>query len=316
MQLVAGLVVLGWSADRFVMAAAAVARHLGLPPLLIGMVVIGFGTSAPELVVSSLAAVGGAPELALGNAYGSNIANIALIIGVMALISPIAVHRGVIRREIPLLLAVTALSFALLADRGLSRLDAGVLLGAFALFLGWSVTTGLRSKGDRLAADVEQAAASHPLSLRAGWAWLAGGLIALAISSHFLVQGAVGIAQRAGLSDLVIGLTVVAVGTSLPELASSVAAARKGEHDLAVGNIVGSNMFNTLAVVGLAGMIAPATVSPEVLTRDLPVVALLTAALVLFAVSRRRERVINRGEGGVLAVAFVTYTAYLLATAV
>ncbi len=314
-ELIAGLVVLGWSADRFVLGSAGVAKHLGLRPLLIGMVVIGFGTSAPELVVSGFAAAGGNPELALGNAYGSNIANIALILGVTALIAPIGVRRGILRQEIPILLAATALAFWLFRDYELSRLDAVVLLVAFAGFLAWSIWAGLRVKKDVLAEDVEQEAKEHHLTRRAAITWLLVGLVLLVVSSHFLVDGAVHIARDLGVSDLVIGLTVIAIGTSLPELASAIAAARKGENDLVLGNVIGSSLFNGLGVVGLAGAISPAAVDHAILARDLPVLAAVTVAMAAFGIRWGRDGRINRIEGAVLVLAFVGYTAFLLATA-
>ena len=313
-MLVGGLVVLAWSADRFVLGAAASARYLGLPALVIGMVVIGFGTSAPELVVSAFAASGGNPELALGNAYGSNIANIALILGVTAIIAPIGVRRGILRQEFPILLVATGLAVVLLIDLELSRADAVMLLTAFAAYMTWSVYTGMRTKGDALAEEVEAEAAEHPLSKRAALGWLVAGLVLLVASSHFLVEGAVGVATALGLSDLVIGLTVVAVGTSLPEMASAIAAARKGENDLVLGNIIGSSLFNGLAVVGLAGAISPAIVEPQILSRDLPVLVGVTVALALFGLRWGRDGRINRLEGAAFVVTFVTYTAYVLVT--
>ena len=309
-----GLALLVWSADRFVDGSAAVARHFGMPPLLIGMVVVGFGTSAPEMMVSALASWQGAPGIALGNAYGSNIANIALILGVSALISPLAVQSTVLRRELPILVAVTALAALLLLDGTLSRLDALALWVVFAGLMIWTVRQGLLQRADPLGKEMEQelAAPAMPLS-RAVWR-LAVGLALLIASSRVLVHGAVQIAQALGVGDLIIGLTIVAVGTSLPELASSVAAARKGEHDIALGNVLGSNLFNTLAVVGIAGVISPLAVPPEVLTRDVPVMGALT--LSLFALGygfRGRPGRINRFEGALLLACFVGYTVFLAA---
>jgi cation:H+ antiporter len=316
----AGLAILAWSADKFVYAAAAVARYLGIAPLVIGMLVIGFGTSAPELVVAGFAAAGGNPELALGNAFGSNVANIGLILGVTALVSPVAVHRGVVRKELPVLLAVTALAYVLLVDRTLSSWNAVFLLIVLVLLITWSLVVARRSPDDQFATDVESEAMAHGISRRAAWVWLVVGLAVLVLSSRLLVWGAVGIAERLGWPDLVIGLTVVAIGTSAPELAAALAAARKGEGDLVVGNIIGSNLFNTLGVVGLAGVIAPATVSPALLSRDLPVVAVFTVVVVLFALGRKNHRGgqgrINRVEGAVLLAAFIAYTAYLLLTGI
>lgn len=309
-----GLALLVWSADRFVDGSAAVARHFGMPPLLIGMVVVGFGTSAPEMMVSALASWQGNPGIALGNAYGSNIANIALILGVSALISPIAVHSAVLRKELPILVAVTALAALLFLDGALSRLDAIALWIVFAGLMAWTVRQGLRQRADPLGKEMEQALAAPVMPLsRAVWR-LAVGLALLIASSRVLVHGAVQIAQALGVGDLIIGLTIVAVGTSLPELASSVAAARKGEHDIALGNVLGSNLFNTLAVVGIAGVISPLAVPPEVLTRDMPVMGALT--LSLFALGYGfggRPGRINRFEGALLLACFVGYTAWLAA---
>jgi len=310
--IVAGLVVLVWSADRFVDGAAATARHLGLPPLLIGMVVIGFGTSAPELMVSALAAVQGNPGLALGNAYGSNITNIALIVGLVALISPLTVHSQVVRQELPVLGGVTLISLWCLHDGVISRFDAVLLLALLFGFLGYSIWRSRRSEGDALQADVEADAAGESMSLKSGVVWTLVGLLMLIVSSRFLVWGAVTIAEAFGVSDLVIGLTVVAIGTSLPELASSISAVRKNEHDLVIGNVVGSNLFNTLAVVGLAGMIHPIDVDPDVLVRDWPVMAALTLVLLVFGIGIKGQGRINRLEGAVLLASFVAYTAWLV----
>lgn len=250
-----GLALLVWSADRFVEGSARTARHFGMPPLLIGMVIIGFGTSAPEMVVSALAALQGNPGIALGNAYGSNITNIALVLGLTALISPIAVHSQVLRTELPALTAVTALAAWQIRDGEITRIEALVLLGVFALLMGWTIWQGLRKKADSLGSEMEQELAIREMPIRRAVFWLVVGLVLLIASSRILVWGAVEIAHALGVSDLIIGLTVIAVGTSLPELASSLIATRKGEHDIALGNVLGSNLFNTLAVVGIAGTI-------------------------------------------------------------
>ena len=308
-----GLAVLVWSADRFVAAAAAIARHLGLPPLLIGAVIIGFGTSAPELAVSVLSALAGSPGIALGNAYGSNIANIGLILGLTALICPIAVQSQVLRQELPILAGVTALALLLAWDLAITRSEAGVMLAVFAALMAWSIWQGRRSGTDPLAAETEAELQAHPMPIGRAWVELALGLVLLVASSRALVWGAVTVAQALGVSDLVIGLTIVAVGTSLPELASSVAAARKGEHDLALGNVLGSNLFNTLAVVGLAGAIAPIQAEAALLSRDLPVMAALTLAL--FALGwgwRGRPGRINRIEGALLIASYVGYSLWLV----
>ena len=310
--IVGGLILLVWSADRFVDGAAATAGHFGMPPLLIGMVIVGFGTSAPEMVVSAFSALQGNPGIALGNAYGSNITNIALILGLTALISPIAVHSQVLRRELPLLAAVTALAAWQVWDGSITRLDAFILLGVFAGIMIWTVTQGMKKKPDAFGSEMETELKSHAMTLGRALFWLILGLGLLILSSRILVWGAVGIARHLGVSDLIIGLTVVALGTSLPELASSIAAIRKGEHDIALGNILGSNLFNTLAVVGIAGAIHPLSVGPEVLHRDLLVMAALTLSLFIFGFGFRGPGRINRFEGLLLLLAYVAYTTYLV----
>lgn len=309
-----GLSVLVWSAGKFVEGSAATAGHFGMPPLLIGMVVVGFGTSAPEMVVSALSATQGNPGLALGNAYGSNITNIALILGITALISPVAVHSQVMRKELPILTAVTALAAWQVWDGELTLLDALVLLGVFFLLLAWSIRQGMTQEKDTLGAEIAEEMSHRVMPLRNAVLWLILGLLLLIVSSRILVWGAVELALGFGVSDLIIGLTIVAVGTSLPELASSVIAARKGEHDIALGNILGSNLFNTLAVVGIAGTISPMVVAPEVFYRDIAVMSALTLSLFILGYGFRGRGRINRVEGGFLLACFVGYTAYLIST--
>ena len=309
-----GLTVLVWSAGKFVEGSAATAGYFGMPPLLIGMVVVGFGTSAPEMVVSALSATQGNPGLALGNAYGSNITNIALILGITALISPIAVHSQVMRKELPILTAVTALAAWQVWDGKLTFVDALVLLGVFFLLLAWSIRQGMTQKNDALGTEVAEEMSHRSMPLRNAVLWLIAGLLLLIVSSRILVWGAVELALGFGVSDLIIGLTIVAVGTSLPELASSVIAARKGEHDIALGNILGSNLFNTLAVVGIAGTISPMAVAPEVFYRDIAVMSALTLSLFILGYGFRGPGRINRLEGGLLLACFVGYTVYLIST--
>jgi cation:H+ antiporter len=325
---VLGLAVLVWSADKFVDGAVGVARFFGMSTLLIGMVIVGFGTSAPEMVVSALSAMENAPELALGNAYGSNIANIALILGVTALISPVIVKREALKRDVPILIGVTAVAIIQAADGSISRLDGVVLLLLFAGIMGFNIWSEIRAKkkASALEKEAEDGDESGKASLPKSVAWLLLGLTLLVLSSRCLVWGAVSIAQALGVSDLLIGLTIVAVGTSLPELASSIAAARKGENDLAFGNIVGSNLFNTLTVVGIASTISPMrTVNPLVFSRDLPVVAVLTVLLLLFGLPVRKKRLdanglrigrINRLEGSAFLAIYVGYIGFLIAQAV
>jgi cation:H+ antiporter len=309
-----GLALLVWSADRFVDGSAATARYFGMPPLLIGMVVVGFGTSAPEMVVSAISASQGNPGIALGNAYGSNITNIALILGLTSLISPIAVHSQVLRKELPILTAITALAAWQLWDGDVTRTEALVLLGVFSGLMTWTIMQGLRGKADPLGSEMEQQLQVHAMPLSRALLWLVVGLVLLVVSSRILVWGAVKIAQGFGVSDLIIGLTIVAIGTSLPELASSIIAIRKGEHDLALGNVIGSNLFNTLAVVGIAGVIHPMSVGPEVFSRDILVMAVLTVSLFAIGYGFRGPGRINRIEGAFLLACYVGYTAYLAST--
>jgi hypothetical protein len=313
--IIVGLLLLIWSADRFVDGAAATARHFGMPQLLIGIVIIGFGTSAPEMIVSAFSALNGNPGIALGNAYGSNITNIGLILGLTALVLPLAVNSQVLKQELPVLIFVTALSAFLIMDGDVLRLDAWILLGIFFIYMGWTIWAGLRNRDDSLVHDVkEELQEQEYMSLAKALMWVVIGLALLMGSSQLLVWGAVEIARYFGVSDLVVGLTIVAVGTSLPELASSIAAARKNEVDLAVGNIIGSNLFNTLAVVGLAGAISPMYVGQEVFTRDMPVMSVLTILLLVFGFGKKGQ--INRVKGLILLLAYIGYNFYLFKTAI
>lgn len=309
LAVVLGFALLVWSADRFVDGAASTAKHLGMPSLLIGILIVGFGTSAPEMVVSAIAAYEGNPALALGNAIGSNIVNIALILGVTAVVSPIMVNSKIVKKEIPLLLLIVLFTGYLLLDNSLTLFEGVILLAAFFALILWSVYTALKSRGDSLESEMDE----HSMSLKLGVVWLVFGLILLIVSSRILVWGAVGVAVEFGVSDLIIGLTIVALGTSLPELAASVIAARKGEHDIAIGNVVGSNMFNLLAVIGIAVVIAPMNNIPlEVLKRDWLIMLLLTIALFAMAYGfRGRDGRINRVEGTILILCYVAYNTYL-----
>jgi cation:H+ antiporter len=315
LALVCGLALLVWSADRFVDGAASAANYGGMPPLLIGMLVVGFGTSAPEMVVSAMAAADGNPALALGNAYGSNITNIALIIGLVALLSPINVHSQVLKKELPLLLLITLFAGWQLFDHQLSRTDGWCLLIVFAAVMSWSVWQGMRNPQDPLANDMIKEVSNNSMTLKQAIVWLVLGLILLIVASRFLVYGAVYIAQDLGVSDLVIGLTVVAVGTSLPELASSLMAIKKGQHDIALGNIIGSNLFNTLAVVGIAVLIEPMAVDSIILSRDWTLMFGLTLTLLVLGIGFKKAGRINRIEGALLLTVFCIYSAYLISSA-
>ena len=315
LSLVAGLALLVWSADKFVDGASSVARHYKMSPLLIGMVIIGFGTSAPELVVSAISAYQGNAGIALGNAYGSNITNIAMILGLTALLMPISVNSQVVRKELPILTLVSLFSVGLIYDFELSRLDAILLLVVFALLMAWTVIQGMKNKKDAFAKEMEEELKSvQVIPLQKSYVYLIFGLVLLIVSSRMLVYGAVGIATALGVSDIVIGLTVVAVGTSLPELASSVIAAKKGEPDIALGHVLGSNLFNTLAVVGLAGVIHPLSFEKEILYRDVLVMLVLTVSLFAFGYSRKGVPKISRWGGGLLLLSYIAYVGYLIAS--
>ena len=299
----AGFVVLVWAADRFVHGSAAVARNLGVSPLLIGLTIVGFGTSAPELLVSGIAAINGNANISVGNAIGSNITNMALVLGVSALVAPMDVRGTVLKRELPILVACMLLATVLMLDGYLGRLDGAALgLGLF-LMMGWVVWLGLRTEDD----GTMDGELPDPLPTWKAIFWILVGLALLLGAAQLLVWGATQLAQAVGVSDLVIGLTVVAIGTSLPELAASVMAARRGEHELAVGNVIGSNMFNTLGVMALPGLIAPGEVPNLVLRRDLPVMFGVT--LLFFVMTRffLRPSHISRVEGAVLTGVFLVY---------
>ena len=314
-----GLAILVWSADVFIDGATALAKKFRVPSFLIGVLILGIGTSAPEMVVSVLAALDGSPELALGNAYGSNIINIALVLGATVLISPIIIRKGIVKRDLPLLLLVTATAAWQLRDGLLSQADGIVLLLLLVAVLGIQIVMSIREGYHEHEDDVVIENADPDdveLSIARGLGSLLLGMLMLVLSSRAIVWGAVELATLWGLSELIIGLTIVAVGTSLPELVSSLSAARKGEHDMALGNIIGSNIFNTLAVVGLATVIAPITVSPVILSRDVLAMGLITVLLValcVFAFMTKRQ--FGRTSGTTLILFFVGYTGWLIQTA-
>lgn len=323
-----GLAILVWSADVFIDGATALAKKLNVPSFLIGVIILGLGTSAPEMVVSVLAALEGSPELALGNAYGSNIINIALVLGATALISPIIIHKGIIKRDLPILLIITALAAWQLRDGRLSIVDGLVLLALLVVVLGIQIVLSVREGSSHKVDDIDDskvvehravddalsAADSEPSLLRGLWALFLG-LTMLVASSRAIVWGAVELATLWGLSELIIGLTIVAVGTSLPELVASLSAARKGEHDMALGNIIGSNIFNTLGVVGLAAVIAPISASPIILSRDVLAMSAITLLLVvLCGAAFIKHRPFGRGSGAALMLFFVGYTLWLMQT--
>ena len=305
--IIVGLALLVWGADRFVTGAAALANNLGVSAMLIGLTIVGFGTSAPEILVSAMAASEGNPGLAIGNAIGSNIANIALILGVTALVAPLHVHSGILKREYPILLAVSLIALALMWDGSLGAIDGIVLLGLLVLVLLWMVRTAKTGHADEPMAAEFEAEIPTDITTRKAVVWLVLGLLVLLISSRMLVWGATNIAVALGVSDLIIGLTIVALGTSLPELAASIAGSLKGEDDIAIGNVIGSNMYNLLAVLSLPGLIAPGAFDAVVLTRDLPVMLGLTILLYALGHGFGAHGRIGRPEGAALAAMFVGY---------
>ena len=323
--MVGGLVALAWSSSLFVDGAASLAKALGISPFVIGMVIIGFGTSAPELCVSAISGLSGHANLSVGNAYGSCIFNIAVILGVSALIFPLVVRPRVSLVAGIGLTVISVFSIWVLKDGVCSRTEAFILLGAFLVILPLYCWYDQESRKNRGAA-VAQVREAEDRPLPRSWVSLLkllAGLGVLIGSSHFLVWGAVDFAKFCGVGDLVIGLTIIAAGTSLPELASAIASARRGEHEFVLGNIIGSNLFNTLAVVGLSTAISPLmpgpggepAFSPYVLTRDLPLMAALSFSLLVFGVNWRRPKrpsVIRRWEASAWLLAFVGYTLLML----
>lgn len=315
LAVVVGLAILVWSADVFIDGAVALANKLNVPSFLIGVIILGLGTSAPEMIVSMLAALEGSPELALGNAYGSNIVNIALVLGATVLISPIIIRKSIINRDMPLLLLVTAVAAWQLSDGVLSNTDGIVLIVLLVVVLGIQIILSLREGNHEHEGDTVEETAKAEHSMAQGLGRLFLGLLVLILSSRAIVWGAIELATLWGLSELIIGLTIVAIGTSLPELVASLSAARKGEHDMALGNIIGSNVFNTLGVVGVAAFIAPITPSSIILSRDILAMGLLT--LLLFAMclfAFKTKRAFGRTSGTTLVLFFVGYTVWLIQT--
>lgn len=306
-QLVAGFLLLVWGADRLVAGASAFARNLGVSPLVIGLTIIGFGTSAPELVVSAVATLKGNSGLAVGNAIGSNIANMGLVLGVTAMIYPLRLESTALKREYPMLLLIMLVCFLMALDGMYSQVEGWVLITSLVLVIIWIIRIGLhRPLSDPLAEEFD-AEIPRGVPTKIAVFWLTVGLIVLPVSSIFLVDGAVTIARFLGVTDTVIGLTVVALGTSLPELATAITAALHREDDLAIGNIIGSNIFNLLGVLGIAAVISPVEIFPIILARDFPAMFLITGALFLMASDFRGPGRIGRRSGGVLLAMFVGY---------
>jgi cation:H+ antiporter len=312
LEIVAGLLLLVWGANRFVYGAGAIARNLGVAPLLVGLTVVAIATSAPEILVSIIAASRGEAELAVGNAIGSNIVNIGLVLGTVALVRPIRLASETLRREMPALLAVTLLGVSLFLDSWLSRVDGLILLGGLVVVMFWLIRLGLRSPPDDTIGAEYDAEIPRDVRMRVAILWFVVGLGTLLIGANFMVNGAVEIARYLGVAEIVIGIVLVAFATSLPELAVTLAGALKGEHGLVIGNIIGSNLFNILAVIGAAALIDPGVMPPSVLSLHLFVMAAFTLVLFAMTYEFHGSGTINRLEGAALLVAWIIYDIYVI----
>ncbi|MEL0035528.1 MAG: calcium/sodium antiporter [Gammaproteobacteria bacterium] len=302
-----GIALLVWSADRFTDGASALARNFGVSPLIVGLTIVAIGSSAPEIFVSVTASLADRPGLAIGNAIGSNIANIALVLGVTAIISPLQVNSNVIRREFPILIVITLLAGVALWDGHLSFLDGSLLVGGLFLYLVWIVRTAMKTKQDDLMLTTLMDELPDGMPTNRAVIWVLIGLILLPLSSQILVNGASGIAVHFGVSEFIIGVTIVALGTSLPELAASIASVLKGEHELAIGNVIGSNIFNILGVLGIAGIIHPISVDQAVLYKDYALMLFLTFVMLVMAYGFLGPGIIKRGEGIILFLIYITF---------
>lgn len=307
-----GFALLIWSADKFVLGASNTARSFAISPLIVGVVIVGLGTSAPEMLVSAIAAAEGNIGLSIGNAIGSNITNIGLMLGLTALFYPLQIHSKLLKREMPILLSVLLLSYYLLWDQHLSFANGLLLLGLMFGMLGFTIWEAKRHTQDSLSQEILDELPEE-ISKNSALMWLSIGILVLIASSRVLVWGAVEVAVYFNVSDLIIGLTIVAIGTSLPELAATVAAARKKEFDLAVGNIIGSNIFNILGVMALPGLIHADIFDAKVLTRDYPVMIGLTIALILFSIAWRKSKtgILGRLEGALFLLVYIGYMSWL-----
>nr|WP_136251836.1 calcium/sodium antiporter [Ningiella ruwaisensis] len=308
---IVGLVILSWSADRFVYGASALAKNIGVSPMMIGLTIVAMGSSAPEIVVAATASINGNVDTAVGNAIGSNITNIALVLGLTALFKPLMVSSITLKRELPVLLVISLLAVYFIDDSYLSRIEGIVLITLFILVIaGMAVLSFKVEKNDPLIAETETEIPKGVTTSVAVF-WVVVGLILLPLSANFLVDAAVEIARYFGISELVIGLTIIAIGTSLPELAASIAGVMKGEDDLALGNIIGSNIFNLLAVLAMPGLIAPGLLDENAASRDAMVMLGLTVLLFVFCFNIRGASKLTRIEGGVFVLAFIAYQIWL-----
>lgn len=311
--LLIGLALLVWSSDIFIDGAASISTHLNISPLVIGVVVLGFGTSMPEVVVATLAALDNSPGLAIGNAVGSNIANIAMVLGVAAVITPIIVKSSILKRELPLLLAISFGAYALVLDGELSFTDGIILVVALVLVMTWMIKANKSIDPTDPMADetISELDELPQLTMKQAVIYLVGGLVVLMVSAKMMVWGAVDIAHTFEVPEVIIGLTIIAIGTSLPELAAAIAAARKNEADLMIGNIVGSNLFNILAVLAVPALLAPSVIDKDILSIDMPVMLLFTLIMLLFALPRKGKAEIGKLKGLLLSFGFVAYLVML-----
>ena len=303
--IIVGFVLLTVSADRFVSGAAATAKNWGISPMLIGLTVVAIGTSAPEILVSMISAMQGFPDMSVGNAIGSNITNIGLVLGITALIAPLPIKPALAKREIPWLIFVSLVAGGCLYDGELGVLEGGILL------LGTALTIYLMIRWQKAHPEEVEEEEIEALPTVRAYVELIVGLIFLLISSQILVYGATTLAELFGVSELVIGLTVVAIGTSLPELAASVMSAIRGHHDIAIGNVVGSNIFNLLAVLSMPGLVAPGTLNASIMDRDYPVMLALVAVVGLVAHVGKQPRRLGRTIGVLLLLSYIFYCYWL-----
>lgn len=301
------LIVLSWGADRFVFGASVLAKNIGVSPMIIGLTIVAMGSSAPEIMVAATASFNGNTDTAVGNALGSNITNIALVLGLTALLKPLSIASSTLKKEMPVLLLVTLLAVYFLSDYLLLKIEGVILIILFFVVIGGLTWMSFNmEKDDLLHSETENEIPSGVPTSKAVL-WLVVGLILLPLSAHFMVDSAEVIARYFGLSELVIGLTIIAIGTSLPELAACIAGVLKNEDDLALGNIIGSNIFNILAVLAMPGLIAPGVVDENAATRDSYVMLGLTILLIMFSFNLKGSRCINRIEGFCLITCFCAY---------
>lgn len=310
-MVIAGLFLLGWSADRLVYGSASLARNMGISPLIIGMTIIAMGSSAPEMMVSATASWQGRPDTAVGNVLGSNITNIALVLGATLLLRALTISSTILRREIPLLILITGAAAWALHDAYLSLTEGVLMLVGFAALILGLLKMALNSKGEDPMVVEQSSEVPDNVPTTKAIFWTLVGLVILPISANILVSGATDIAQFFGVSDLVIGLTILAIGTSLPELAASIAAVRKGEDDMVIGNIVGSNLFNILAVLGIAGSISPDHLDANAAGRDLYAMLAITLLLVVVSYAAYQAKQLRAWFGVVLIACFIGYQALL-----